>query len=277
MKKLFFILFLLISAICFGQTYKINNNNLLITDNKLTIDTTFIKSIGIETLHAKHAIAVVGSSTTNNHLLNLVNSNYNKDRTTYTQATDTSSFNFGFTSTGKPIFNIKNNIGTSVLDVDSAGNLNTYIPYGSWLDTTDQLANVNKPVAVKFNVTGLEDSITIDAGDSVFTFYYTGKYLITFSAIIMPSAPSKTYELFLKVNGSNYPMSNTKFNSVGTNQARVITVTYIVNVSSGQTFQLMWFSDDSSGKLDYTTATKTAGKERPVCPSIILTCNKVSY
>jgi hypothetical protein len=148
------------------------------------------------------------------------------------------------------------------------------IPYGSWLDTTDQLANTTKPVAVKFNVTDLENGIAIDAADSIFTFAYSGKYLITFSAVVLPSVPNKTYEVFLKVSGTDYPMSNTIFKSVGTAQARIVTVTYIVSVTKGQTFQLMWYSDDATGKLDYTT--KATSPARPVCPSIILTANKIS-
>lgn len=150
------------------------------------------------------------------------------------------------------------------------------LPYGSYYDTTDQTTPLaTKSYAVTFNVTDAESGMSLAANDSVFTMTHAGKYLITFSAVMMPSAPSKTYEIFLKKGGVNYACSNTIWKSIGTNQARIVTVTYIVTFAAGDTWQLQWWSDDGSSKMDYTTATKT-NPTRPLCPSIILTCNLVS-
>ena len=52
---------------------------------------------------------------------NIVRTDKNTNRSTLSQATDTSSFNFRFTPTGKPVLSIKDNLGVSIFSVDSTG------------------------------------------------------------------------------------------------------------------------------------------------------------
>jgi hypothetical protein len=69
-------------------------------------------------------------------------------------------------------------------------------------------------------------------------------------------------------------MSNTTFQLLGTSTDRVVTVTYILPFEIGDVMTLVFSSNDTGGKLDYTT--KQTSPTRPVCPSIILTINKIS-
>ena len=58
------------------------------------------------------------------NMFNFVDPTYNKSRSTWANATDTSSFNFSFTpNTGKPILNITNNIGGVNFSLDTTGSV----------------------------------------------------------------------------------------------------------------------------------------------------------
>jgi hypothetical protein len=127
--------------------------------------------------------------------------------------------------------------------------------------------------AIKFNVTDMEWGMTLAANDTVLTINQAGKYLITFSAIMKPSASGKEFDIFLCKNGSPYANSNTNWSSLGSTN-RVVTVTYIVDFAVGETMGLCWWTDDGSATIDFTTHQHTP--DRPLCPSIILTVNKIS-
>lgn len=180
-------------------------------------------------------------------------------------------------SSTDPIVTVKATDSTTTIigDVNQSGGLaNLYIAHGSYIDTTDQSPYVStKNKAIKFNVTDMELGMTLAANDTVLTINTAGKYLITFSAVMKPSASGKTFNIFLCKNGSPYPMSNTIWQSLGTAN-RVITVTYIVSFTAGETMGLCWQTDDASSLLDFTT--RQTSPTRPVCPSIILTVNKIS-
>jgi hypothetical protein len=148
-------------------------------------------------------------------------------------------------------------------------------PYASYIDTTDQVTvNATTAYPITFNVNDAQYGFTHTIGTSAITATYTGKYLITFSAVVQSSSPYKTFNIWLRIDGTDYPMSNTIFQLLGTAQNRIVTVTYIVPLTAGQNFELVMQSDDTGGKIDYTT--HQYSPERPVCPSIILTVNKIS-
>jgi hypothetical protein len=148
-------------------------------------------------------------------------------------------------------------------------------PYASYIDTTDQVtASTTTAYPVKYNINDAQYGFTHTAGTSAITADYTGKYLITFSGVFQSSAPNKIFNVWLRVNGVDYAMSNTNFQLLGTAQNRIVTVTYIVPLAAGQNIELVMQSNDTGGKLDFTTHQHSP--DRPVCPSIILTVNKIS-
>lgn len=68
-----------------------------------------------------HKVSVVTSKATNTAGVNVVQSDWNKNRTTVAQATDTSTVNISMTDGGKPMVNMVNNTGGYVLTLDSLG------------------------------------------------------------------------------------------------------------------------------------------------------------
>ena len=83
-------------------------------------------NVGIGASVPQHKLTVVGSKATNNSMFNLVASDWNKNRSTEAQASDTSSFMVDITDGGKPTLTMKNNTGGTILNIDSTG-----IPYTS--------------------------------------------------------------------------------------------------------------------------------------------------
>jgi hypothetical protein len=155
----------------------------------------------------------------------------------------------------------------------SAGLSKAY--YGSYYDLTDQVTYGNTTAyPILFSNNDAQYGFTHTAGTSAITATYPGKYLVTFSGIFQSSNSNRTFNVWLRVDGVNYANSNTKFAMLGTAQNRVVTVTYIIPLTAGQNFEVVMQSDDSAAKLDYTPAQTTP--DRPVCPSIILTVNKIS-
>lgn len=179
-------------------------------------------------------------------------------------------------SSTDPIMTVKATDSTTTIigDVNQSGGFaNFNMAYGSYLDTTDQSPYSGKKKAVRFNVIESESGMSLSASDTVITFAVAGKYLITFSAVMKPSAANKVFDIWVCKNGNNHPMSNTTWTSVGTVD-RVITVTFILDFAVGNTLEVCWYTDDASALLNYTTS-KTS-PDRPVTPSIVLTVNKVS-
>lgn len=158
--------------------------------------------------------------------------------------------------------------------LNATTNSNIPFPYGSWYSDIDQaINNASKTFPITCNKKFYSSGIT-KATDSTFKVTDAGAYLITYSVIAQSSAPNKLLDIWLLINGSAVTASNTITKFVGTNQQRVITVTYVEVLTAGQTIQLQCWSDDTSMILEATDAQNTP--DRPLCPSIILTINKVS-
>lgn len=74
---------------------------------------------GVGTATPLTKLSVVSSNATNLNAFNFVNSDINKRRDTFAQATDTSSVNLKYTVTGSPTLNMTSKTGTNILSVDS--------------------------------------------------------------------------------------------------------------------------------------------------------------
>jgi len=158
--------------------------------------------------------------------------------------------------------------------LNATTNSNIPFPYGSWYSDTDQaINNASKTFPITCNKQFYSSGIK-KTTDSTFVVADAGAYLITYSLIAQSSAPNKLLNVWLLIDSSNVTASNTITKFVGTNQQRVITVTYIEVLTAKQTIQLQCWSDDTSMILEATAAQNTP--DRPLCPSVILTINKVS-
>jgi len=145
-------------------------------------------------------------------------------------------------------------------------------PYGQWIDVTDQTIGASAvDSAVKFNTTIFEKYITIAANDTDIVFTYSGKYLITFSAIFQSTAVTKKGAVWFTKNDATIADSGTDFILLGNSADRVVTVTYIEEFTAGDEMSLRWFGETTNVFLNTNEATGRI----PLVPCIILTVNLI--
>ena len=124
MKKIILIL-LLLANIAISQEIKIpsglNTSNPYTWTATQTFDKISLNYLAVNTASSFMSRFAIGM-TDSTGAFNIVRTDKNLNRTTLSQATDTSSFNFRFTPTGKPVLNITDNLGTSMFHIDSVGN-----------------------------------------------------------------------------------------------------------------------------------------------------------
>lgn len=148
------------------------------------------------------------------------------------------------------------------------------LPYGSFSSSATQtIASATTAYAITYTDVEASNQIT-NSDDSKINILVAGLYLITFSAIGASSAPNKYLDIWLSVDGTNVPRTNTHSEFVGTHNERIITVTFLYEFEAGQYFELYMHSDDTGATLVATAA--GINPTRPASPSIIITVNKVS-
>jgi len=186
---------------------------------------------------------------------------------------DTLKYSIAETNTGGAVKGSFNATGFSSYNFDGLTNFTS--PYVNLSDTTDQqLTGGTTADSIVYSCNDQIYGFTHTAGHAKVFATYSGKYLVTFSGIWQSSAPSKYFSVWADINGTNVPRSNTQFQLIGTNQNRVVTVTFIVNMTAGQYLKLWQWSDDANAFMDFTTS--QVNPTRPISPSIILTINKIS-
>jgi hypothetical protein len=159
------------------------------------------------------------------------------------------------------------------LTVDSDGDTSSNVPYGCFISTVNQtIANTTTAYPITYTNALDSRSVTL-SNNSRINIAKTGDYLITFSVICRSSAPNKTMDIWLTVDGTNIANSNTHFSFVGSANEKVVTVTFIQDFTAGQYFELVMCADDTGNFLLSSAA--TTNPTRPASPSIILTVNKI--
>lgn len=145
-------------------------------------------------------------------------------------------------------------------------------PYGAWYDVTDQTIGASgADSAIKFNTTYLEQYITLAANDTDLTFTYSGKYLITFSAIFQSTAVTKKGAVWFTHQNAPIADSGTDFVLLGNGADRVVTVTLIEEFDAGDNLSLRWYGETTNVFLNTNAA--TGHIPRVLC--IILTINLI--
>jgi hypothetical protein len=148
-------------------------------------------------------------------------------------------------------------------------------PYAMYIDTTNQItANASTAYPVTFGVNNSQNGFTHTVGTSAITAVNAGTYVITFTGAFQSSATDIIFNVWLRVNGVNYNMSNTTFELSDAVQTRVVTASNIITLTAGQYFEIIMQSNDSGGGIFYTPTQHSP--EIPVGPSMILSVNKIS-
>ena len=177
-------------------------------------------------------------------------------------------------------FDRLNNNLNSVVGVDGGSYIQS--PHAMLMSDQDQ-ANAGITVAnqLSFNQPVIQQGIEVRNTDEIW-FEQTGQYLVTFTLQVSNRGNAvQEFEVWAGYNGSNYPLSNTRFDvparkSVSVYGHAVPAITGIFPVTNPATeyLTIKWWSDSTDVFLEhYPTNTSPT---RPAIPSVIMTVNLIS-
>lgn len=140
---------------------------------------------------------------------------------------------------------------------------------GSFYDTTTQSAAViNTAYAITLNNTSLTQGVSIGTPTSRVYVNRTGSYNIQFSLqLVSTDAASKDVYIWADVNGTSVPESATKLTMSGSSNAYVAAWNFVIRMSAGDYFRLMWSTSNTNVQI----AAVAASAPVPAIPSVILT------
>jgi uncharacterized protein (DUF736 family) len=141
--------------------------------------------------------------------------------------------------------------------------------YGSFYDTTDQTAAViNTAYAMTFDTTDLSFGVTRGSPTSRISVDRPNIYNIQFSAqLINTAGGAHRVWIWLRKNGVDVANTATAVRLQGNNAETVAAWNFLLQMNSGDYFELMWEVDNLAVSLYADPATGV----HPAIPSIILT------
>lgn len=154
---------------------------------------------------------------------------------------------------------------------------NSAIPilhYGSFYDTTTQTAAaISTAYAMTFNSTASSNGVYIGSPTSRVYVSNTGVYNIQFSAQLdkASGAAGHTY-IWLDIDGTSVANSASEVAIQGTTAEMVAAWNFVVSLTAGQYFRLMWSVDDTNIQIKAVSAAAPV----PAIPSVILTVTQVN-
>ena len=146
--------------------------------------------------------------------------------------------------------------------------------YGSFYDNTTQVAtSADTAYAVVFATTVAAYGVAIGSPASRIVVDDAGVYDFQFSAQCdKTSGGDATIYFWPRINGTNVPDSASFFRLKGNNAELVPSWNFMLPMTAGQYFELMWSTSDTDTQLLAAAATGIW----PGIPSVILTVNEVS-
>ena len=140
---------------------------------------------------------------------------------------------------------------------------------GAFYDTTTQTAAViNTAYAITLNNTSLTQGVSLGTPTSRVYVDRTGSYNIQFSLqLTSTNAASKDVYIWADVNGTSVPESATKLTMSGSSNAYVAAWNFVIRISAGDYFRLMWSTTNTNVQI----ARIAASAPVPAIPSVILT------
>jgi hypothetical protein len=165
---------------------------------------------------------------------------------------------------GAGIIDCAASCGTANMVLTSQGNAVEWKPvnsaiaaanYGSFYTATSQtLAVVNTPQPVQLLSVDSANNFSI-VSNSRITATATGTYNFQFSLqLFADPGGGGDFEVWPSVNGTVIPFSNTRFSVKNTNEAEVMALNYVINLTAGQYVELNWATDDLQNYLLGTTS-----------------------
>lgn len=143
----------------------------------------------------------------------------------------------------------------------------------SLLDTTTQaIAVQDTEQLITFDTTIIQNKI-IKTSTSRVTVNEAGNYNLTLNFEIVSSGANKTLDVWVKINGTNVPNSNSKNIIVSTNDQKYISHNISFSATAGQYVEI-WMSGDSTN-LSLVATPAGVTPTRPLSPSVFLRLIKI--
>lgn len=152
-----------------------------------------------------------------------------------------------------------------------------FLPYGLFMDETDQAnGGTTQENILKMQTPVFSSGVSI-VNDTEIHFDYPGEYLVGINCqVTNQDNKVHEFELWAKNSGTNYPLSNTRFDVPARKKATAwghtvpsITGIFTVNDPTTEYLELAWWSDSTSVLLE-SYAARTS-PTRPAIPSVITT------
>jgi hypothetical protein len=157
---------------------------------------------------------------------------------------------------------------------NNAGQLTTIFSgatqsFGSWYSNVTQTLAANTVGNISVNNSWYEQGIT--ASGNVWTVANTGTYNIQISYQFTKTDGGTDFaESWLAKNGNNVDSTNTRLRLTGANDYVIFALNFVEEFTTGDTFQLRWYSLDPNIQLLAIPA--PTNPARPAIPSVIVTC-----
>ena len=155
-------------------------------------------------------------------------------------------------------------------------------PHAMLMSDQDQAnASITGANQLSFNQLVITKGVRVENTDEIW-FDQAGQYLVTFTLqVTNRSNAIQEFEVWAGYNGSNYPLSNTRFDIPARKSATVWShivpaITGIFTVANPQTeyLTIKWWASSTDVYLEHYAA--RTSPTRPEIPSVILTVNFVS-
>lgn len=156
------------------------------------------------------------------------------------------------------------------------------LPFGMLISDEDQPnASITGENLLTFNTFPIANGVTV-ANDTKIKVPCAGQYLVTFTLQVTNRGnATQEFEVWAKTNGTNFDLSNTRFDvparksaSVWSHIVPAITGIFTVEDPLNDYLEIAWWSDSLDVYLEHYPA--GTSPTRPEIPSVILTINLVS-
>lgn len=162
------------------------------------------------------------------------------------------------------------------------GGSNLNNPFGMFMSSVDQpSAGITSENIVQLDEVILSNGVRVENNEEIW-FSTAGQFLVTVSLQVTNRDNSvREFELWAKQNGTNYPLSNTRFDiperksaSVWGHATPAVNGIFTVTNPSTDYLRMAWWADSTLVFLEYYDS--RTSPDRPAIPSVIITVNQIS-
>lgn len=156
------------------------------------------------------------------------------------------------------------------------------LPHAMLMSNEDQAnAGITSENLVTYNTPVITNGITVE-NNSQIKFERPGNYLVTVSLQVTNRGNTAAeFELWAKNTGTNYPLSNTRFDvpvrkssTIWSHIVAAVAGIFTVNDPGTEYLEMAWWSDSLDVYIESYEA--NTNPTRPAIPSVILTANLIS-